>query len=71
MTNVGRMIYGFCNGYFGRDSYRNKRIEAEGIDWVVARPLDSEAHPQFVSFASVEEKDELLVKWSVEEEYED
>lgn len=34
---VGEMLYGFCNGYFGRDSYDKKRIEAVGADWIVCR----------------------------------
>ena len=34
---VGAVLHGFCGGHFGRDSYRDKRIEAVGADWVVAR----------------------------------
>lgn len=34
---VGDMLYGFCNGSFGRDSYGDKRVEAIGSDWVVVR----------------------------------
>jgi hypothetical protein len=34
---VGDVLYGFCGGYFGRDSYNDKRVEAVGADWVVAR----------------------------------
>lgn len=34
---VGTMLHGYCNGYFGRDSYDSKRVEAVGADWVVAR----------------------------------
>jgi hypothetical protein len=34
---IGELLYGFCGGYFGRDSYGTKRVEAVGIDWVVAR----------------------------------
>lgn len=32
---------GFCGGYFGRDSYDPKRVEAIGADWVVAREIRS------------------------------
>lgn len=39
---VGTMLYGFCNGYFGRDSYGNKRVEAVGADWLVARGVDGD-----------------------------
>ena len=34
---VGAMLRGYCGGYFGRDSYSDKRVEAVGFDWVVAR----------------------------------
>jgi hypothetical protein len=36
-VRVGTVLYGFCGGYFGRDSYSDKRVEAVGADWVVAR----------------------------------
>lgn len=34
---VGDLLYGFCAGAFGRDSYGERRVEAIGSDWVVAR----------------------------------
>lgn len=34
---VGDVLYGFCGGAFGRDSYADKRVEAIGADWVVVR----------------------------------
>lgn len=37
VLRIGDMLYGFCNGFFGRDSYGDKRVEAIGSDWVVAR----------------------------------
>lgn len=36
-VTVGTVLYGFCGGFFGRDSYGNKTVEAIGKDWVVAR----------------------------------
>ena len=36
MLRVGTILYGYCGGYFDH-SYENKRIEAVGADWVVAR----------------------------------
>lgn len=33
----GDILYGFCAGWFGRDSYEMKHVEAVGADWVVAR----------------------------------
>lgn len=34
---VRDVLYGFCNGRFGRDSYSDKTVEAIGTDWVVVR----------------------------------
>lgn len=37
--NVGDTLYGFCSGYFGRDSYGQKRVVARGNErghnWMV------------------------------------
>jgi hypothetical protein len=41
MLRIGAILYGFCGGYFGRDCYEDKRIEAIGVDWVVARTLNT------------------------------
>lgn len=45
---VGDVLYGFCNGYFGRDSYDDKRVEAIGADWVVARSESGGCVPLYV-----------------------
>jgi hypothetical protein len=37
MLAIGTKLYGYCGGWFGRDAYDTKRIEAVGVDWVVAR----------------------------------
>lgn len=34
---VGTRLYGFCGGFFGRDDFHDKRVEAIGADWVVVR----------------------------------
>ena len=44
---VGDRLFGHCGGYFGRDSFEDKRVEAIGMDWVVAR--DVEGVPLFAS----------------------
>lgn len=36
----GDTLFGFCGGYFGRDSYGNKVVAAVGRDWVVVREED-------------------------------
>ena len=48
---VGDVLQGFCGGWFGRNSYEDKRVEAIGSDWVVVRddrnyPLFSEGDPE-------------------------
>ena len=37
MIRIGTVLYGYCGGLFGRDSYGRKRVEAIGHDWVVVR----------------------------------
>jgi hypothetical protein len=34
---VGDRIHGFASGYFGRDSYACRTVEAVGPDWVLTR----------------------------------
>lgn len=63
---VGTALYGFCGGYFGRDSYGAKRVEALGADWVVVR-LDNGS----TDFASGEEILEQLREYQVKPKEED
>lgn len=39
ILRIGDVLEGYCGGYFGRDSYDDKRVEAIGSDWVVARTV--------------------------------
>ena len=64
MVSVGTVLYGFCNGFFGRDSYDDKRIEAIGADWVVVRENE---FPGFASFNDGWQKRDmqsLMENWS-------
>lgn len=72
MSNIGRIIYGLCHGKFG-DSYHDKRIEAEGVDWVIARRCDGygNAEPEFASFRDEQEKNEYIAEWSQRPEEEE
>ncbi|MED3976090.1 hypothetical protein P4639_22090 [Priestia megaterium] len=63
---AGFKIYGFCNGYFGRDSYDDKTIIASGKDWIVA--MNESDRPEFASFDSEEEMIEMVEAWTKEEE---
>lgn len=62
---IGMMLYGYCNGYFGRDSHENKRIEAIGHDWVVVR--EENGVPSFARFKSNGEMTTMLANWSMPE----
>lgn len=61
---VGIKIYGFCNGYFGRDSYDDKIIIASGEDWIVAK--SEYGRNEFASFDDVKEMNEYIEEWSTE-----
>jgi hypothetical protein len=65
MSNIGRVIRGYCWGYFG-ESYGPRRVEAEGYDWIVARDIDSGDMELATFFGDKEEK---LQTW--EREYYD
>lgn len=58
----GEVLRGYCNGYFGRDSYEDKQVEAVGYDWVVARGVDSRI-PLLATFSSDDEMQALLNQW--------
>ena len=66
---IGEMLYGFCGGYFGRDSYKNKRVEAFGVDWLVCRDEDGNIH--FAQLDNFKEQDndfwEEVERWREEE----
>lgn len=59
---VGIRIYGYCDGYFGRDSYGEKVIIASGEDWVVAN--DWLNNNEFASFEDSDDMEELIQDWS-------
>lgn len=56
---VGQQLYGYCGGYFGRDSYGDKRIEAVGSDWVVVR-----TEAGFPDFACDEDIHSMLAEYT-------
>lgn len=64
---LGVVLYGFCNGYFGRDSYDDKLIVGIGSDWVVVSYDDGSKG--FASFDTYEEMFDCISKWRIEEEY--
>lgn len=66
---VGVELYGYCNGYFGRDSYSDKVIEAAGKDWIVVR--ESNGTPNMATFESTKEMFRYIEEWSREPNIED
>lgn len=60
---VGTMLYGFCNGFFGRDSYEDKRVESFGDDWILAR--DEMGHVHYCHFPDewLPKRDEMIAEW--------
>lgn len=71
MSNIGTKIYGYCNGYFGRDDYGAKIIVAEGRKWIVC--VDAYSDSGWVTcanFDTEEEKEECIKRWSEEENLE-
>jgi hypothetical protein len=44
LLEVGATLYGYCGGYFGRDSHEDKKIEALGSDWIVCRDDEGGVH---------------------------
>ena len=57
---VGMQLYGYCNGYFGRDSYEDKRIEIVSADYIVCR--DEDGHPEFLNLKCINEEDCVEMK---------
>ena len=60
---IGITLYGFCNGFFGRDSYGEKVIMAVGDDWVVVRNYD-DGKPEFAYIGSIQELREVIANHS-------
>lgn len=44
ILRVGDLLFGYCGGAFGRDSYEDKRVETMGTDWVVCRDGAGRTH---------------------------
>ncbi len=66
---IGTILYGYCRGYFGRDAYDDKRIEGIGVDWIVAREIESQSL-HFAEFESENEMLSLINEWKIKKEVE-
>ena len=69
---VGQVLYGYCGEYFGRDSYESKRVEAVGVDWVVAREISDphcvRIYPEFAEGVNIHQDLEEYTNPPAEEE---
>ena len=62
---LGKNIYGYCNSYFGRDSYETKRIVFAGVNYIVVEHEDALKTPGIAYFhdKTKEEVEQLLKDW--------
>lgn len=75
MNNIGKIIYGFCDGYFGRDDYGTKIIVFETDCSIACRYVHDEIWREkgwisTANFDSPEEKQRCIDAWSQYEEVE-
>lgn len=71
--NIGKMIYGFCNGFFGRDDYNTKIIVFETDRAICCRYVDCNDYNGLygcltvANFENEEEKNNYIKQWEREE----
>lgn len=63
---VGTVFHGNCEGYFSRDSYGTKRVEAAGVDWIVCRDERGRAVFADLSNLSAPERERHVRNWQIE-----
>lgn len=67
---VGTKIYGYCDGYFGRDDYSDKVIILEDKKWIVCLYLNTDNdRVTCVNFDTEEEKTECIKSQSRKAEW--
>lgn len=66
MSNIGKRIYGFCNGFFGRDDYNDKIIVYETPSAICCIYVDRNLsnYLTVANFDSESEKQEYINEWS-------
>lgn len=64
MCEIGDVFSGYCNGYFGRDSYGDKSVEALGIDWILCR--EDGGGVVLATFSNNDEMIEMVERWKAE-----
>lgn len=60
---IGETFYGYCNGYFGRDSYEDKTVVYAGRNYLLCE--DEYKHPHLAVFQdeSNNEITRLIESW--------
>lgn len=66
--NIGTIIGGFCNGFFGRDDYQDKVIVFETKYSICCRYLKDPNYLTVATFDSEREKNNYVYEWSKEYE---
>lgn len=69
MSNVGKTIYGYCGGFFRRDSYGDKIIVGEGENWIVVKEnIAGVDILQLGAFSNEKIKNRFIKEWENDEE---
>ena len=64
MSNICKTIYGFCNGFFGRDDYETKIIIYETPISICCIYQNKPDILTVANFDTPEEKQEYINEWS-------
>jgi hypothetical protein len=68
--NIGDTLYGFCNGFFGRDDYDNKMCVLVTPMYAVFQYLDGDLKGQAVVINNPDRLNEDMVnEWKKDDEY--
>ena len=62
---VGTKLYGYCNGYFGRDSYEEKQIVYAGENYIVCEYNDGWPCIAIFDNKSDKEIEALIEDWKI------
>lgn len=62
---LGDTLYGYCNGYFGRESYEDKTVVYAGDNYIVCEYSDSYPCVAIFDKESDEEIEALIDEWKI------
>lgn len=64
---VGNKLYGYCNGFFGRDSYREKIVVFAGKHYIVCEDASGDVYVASFKGYSEDEISEFINSWREED----